>query len=615
MILFLYDLLRGVKVRLPLLLIPLPFLYLLPLWTNAETVKGTWNSMLISMFYVTFAYLLLRLNQKNLRLAVTGFHWTITIFTYFILANIVEVPHFVMSLSKDVSGLGERLGGFLQYPNAFASLLAASLLYQLMYSLKEDNTKGYLRQILITPALVSLLLLTESRGAWLCFSVAWILSIYFVKVQVRYIVLSGWVFASGLLVYILMTINGSIQVSIFSIGIMVLASVALVLMKPGKLEGVKFFEKTYALPSIILILSVFTILDIYFKGLFYSVLPESLQHRLSFGTGTISDRFYYWKDAWSHLSDYWLTGVGGEGWKYYMYQVQSFPYLTSELHNGLFNIFLELGIIGVIYITFLLFTLGKKLIKEKSILLPSFVLILLHSLIDFSLSFPVLILWLLLVFAAQSDLLVVEREIPKGWNIALRSISVVLLIVSTALPIKFLQAERFFDTAVNSSSAEEARINIRLAIEKDPWNTAYILYAADKELMPLNEIQHYLEKGLIFEPKNSLMQMFLGECFERQGEMQLAEEYYLQALNHDMFDISKYEKLSQFYIHEAKRAFHASNLEGAEGYKEKAINLFQEAERLELFIESQSSGLQNQRQFSVSEEYRNLMSMSDFFNK
>lgn len=336
----LYALIRKERVMFPTLLFPMPFFYLFSLFFHVETVQGTIDQMLVWISCIAFVMLFLLV--KNKQHIVISVSWTIIASTYVILTDVVSFPDFILSVSQEVSGLGKRLSGFFQYPNAFASLLGGLLLFHLGYSLKENKqTVSLFHQCAILP-LWTLFLLTESRGAWVLFFITWLISFYVVPKQQHfmYTILSIYSFLGGTIIYVLMTVNGDIR---FSFLPAVMLTFFMLLIWFGKKRGgyIKFptVASIHVFPASLFIIAVLFVADLYFKGLIYRILPLSLQRRFSVNVGTLTERIVYWKDAWQEWESFIWTGLGGKAWKIMMYRVQSFPYLSSELHNGYLNFF------------------------------------------------------------------------------------------------------------------------------------------------------------------------------------------------------------------------------------------------------------------------------------
>lgn len=102
-------------------------------------------------------------------------------------------------------------------------------------------------------------------------------------------------------------------------------------------------------------------------------------------------RIIYYKDAFKLIKENPFTGIGGNGWRYKYIPVRSYDYYTQEVHSYPIQIFLEFGIVSIIaYILIIIMILkyyNKKSNKELVGIYIALFAILLHSTIDFDLSF------------------------------------------------------------------------------------------------------------------------------------------------------------------------------------------------------------------------------------
>ncbi len=607
-IVLLYRMIRGQKIDLPVWLFPIPFFYILPLLFRVESVQGTFDQILVWTGCIAFGTLLFLMSDKHnqLPIVIAAISWTITATSYFILMNVIPFPNFILSLSQKVSGLGERLGGFLQYPNAFASLLAAMILYHLVHTVTEEKQRMSLWHKLLILPLWTLLLLTESRGAWFTFMFVWIVSFYVVqkKQHLSYFILSIYSFLGGTIVYAFVTSSGEIRVSFLSV-IVLIGLMLLIWLSQHKhiLKKLPSVQSRHFIPISLLLVTVLLASDLYWKGRIYHLLPISLQHRLSFGTGTLADRFLYWKDAWREWDAFAWTGLGGKAWKLLMYRVQSFPYLTSELHNGYLNIWLEIGIIGFLYILFLIIRTGWHLWKQQAAAFPAYLFLLLHGAIDFTFSFPIMLFALILLAISGMQYNEKERNNPYSFQHITAVIAFFVIIIGgIGLSFRFMQAEQAYQSAYASSTKEEALVWIEKAMEKNVWNTNYVLFVAENELLPPAKEERLLKRALRYEPNHALLFFYAGKAAEAQGDIKKAEKYYEQSLQNDHFDIEKYEYLTQFYAKRAEEAYKHNQIAKANQWKQKAIMLYKKANKLEQAIQKEKR--ENQRNFHVTEELK-----------
>lgn len=142
-------------------------------------------------------------------------------------------------------------------------------------------------------------------------------------------------------------------------------------------------------------------------GLNYLYLPTQLVERIeSFGIKNKSlwERFVYYKDALKIIKQNFLFGLGDKGWKYNYEYIQTYRYAATEVHNFALQTFIDNGIIGFLLLIIIIVYAITRLIKKKSIseIDMAFVLLILHSLLDFDMSFYVIMIMWIILFALGS---------------------------------------------------------------------------------------------------------------------------------------------------------------------------------------------------------------------
>lgn len=93
----------------------------------------------------------------------------------------------------------------------------------------------------------------------------------------------------------------------------------------------------------------------------------STADRLAAGVGTGVSRLQMWRDAlqlWTEAA--WL-GQGGDTWRNMFRAIQSSPYVGGEVHNGLLDLALDTGMIGIVLVAgWFLLTLRSIFILHRS---------------------------------------------------------------------------------------------------------------------------------------------------------------------------------------------------------------------------------------------------------
>lgn len=137
-------------------------------------------------------------------------------------------------------------------------------------------------------------------------------------------------------------------------------------------------------------------------GLNYLYIPTQLVERIesfSISHKSLWERLVYYKDAMKIIEKNVLFGVGAKGWLYNYEDIQSYKYASTEVHNYALQIFIDNGIIGFLLLLVIIVYAIIKILKRKNIteIDIAFILLTLHALVDFDLSFYVIIvMWLVL---------------------------------------------------------------------------------------------------------------------------------------------------------------------------------------------------------------------------
>lgn len=177
----------------------------------------------------------------------------------------------------------------------------------------------------------------------------------------------------------------------------------------------------------------------------YAYLPVKLVKRIENFTlenKSLWERTTFFKDGLKIASQNFFTGTGGRGWLYNYEDVQSYVYASTEIHNYLIQIFVENGIVSVIawisICIYCIFRIAKRW-KNKHIKIIdlAFILLSLHSLVDFDMSFYcIMLIWIVLfTIILKEDHNHIEKNIKNHTNMQIKlhkliSISLILLNIS-----------------------------------------------------------------------------------------------------------------------------------------------------------------------------------------
>lgn len=127
----------------------------------------------------------------------------------------------------------------------------------------------------------------------------------------------------------------------------------------------------------------------------YKFIPMSLISNiqsLNLSNKNVWERGVFIIDGIKLASQNWLTGIGGNGWEEGYKTVQSYNYNARESHCYITQLWIENGIIAVIAFAGILVIIVRIMLKNKkehycNIIFLSILLIILHSCMDFDMSF------------------------------------------------------------------------------------------------------------------------------------------------------------------------------------------------------------------------------------
>ena len=138
------------------------------------------------------------------------------------------------------------------------------------------------------------------------------------------------------------------------------------------------------------------------KGLSYAYLPINLVEKIesfTLNNKSLWERFVYHKDALKIIKSSPLTGNGANGWKYNYANVQEYMYGASEPHSHILQLIIDNGITSgillIVLIGYVVFVIAKK--KHFNLLDAAFILLNIHSIVDFNMSFFVVnVVWIIM---------------------------------------------------------------------------------------------------------------------------------------------------------------------------------------------------------------------------
>jgi hypothetical protein len=397
--------------------------------------QGTMNEMLRWGLYASFALLVCFCAVNRVGRRIVNVTWSmagmfLSMSALLAVCGVVKLPFAVAySNSAEVSATGVRLAGLMEYPNAFGAVMAVFLLERLFAVAvyygepkksvnmlgvrsvglgmecaeaerrskgaggveaeqgKAGSTTAALLRLLPLFPYTAALLLSESRGAWLTAACACTAVLLWKRQLIAPLLAAGAApVAAAALLYRQLARAGLAVEPVP--GLLLLAG----LWAGALLAGLWLCRRqrsaagTARAAMLALAAAGWTAAGI-------AVLLH-VRERITGPSSTVSARGLFYRDAWRLAAEAPWLGRGGETWRHAYLAAQSRPYVGSQVHNGYLDILLNLGFVGLAAILLMLLAAGWLLATKSPRLLPPFLVIVLHSVVDFDWSYG--LFWLLL---------------------------------------------------------------------------------------------------------------------------------------------------------------------------------------------------------------------------
>ncbi|RSL29760.1 hypothetical protein D7Z54_29450 [Salibacterium salarium] len=554
----------------------IPLCYLLS-FTNAVTMQGAFDQFIQWMMFAMFFFVLVSL-KKNAPSIQTGMLMVLQLFGVYI-----AILPFLTSwewLAYNDAVLYGRFSSVFQYPNTYAAVTMALLLFNIVYmAMKRSSFLSTLLLSLPVVLYASTLFLSLSRGAMILLPIIWFVGICCLSFvgQVKYIVYTVIAFVGGFVFFMLFSNEwGSFQTTgqIIALLLVSFVSTALVVVLHQGLNrkaNLTLSNKklSYIFPVASLMVGIALVLDFVYKGVIYNILPESVQNRINnIGYETIFEdgRFTFFFDALDMVKDAPIIGWGGDGWSILYHGYQTEPYISNKVHSVLLEQLLNIGLLGfIVWLgVFVLFAvLGIKAFKQsEDPMVPAGLIALLmllgHGAIDFDFSFASVWLLFFLTFAlvvpARPELPTFSLEkYKRPIAIGASALATVLVVISSIYAFRFEAAERTAQANTQSSNNEEVLEGLREARDLNPYRLNYAVDQASvavelqKEDLTLELSNQFTD----VQPQSGTAWMQSGNSYASFGYIEEAVERYKQALEYDSFNVDIYERLIRLTSGEA----------------------------------------------------------------
>ncbi|MCW3794262.1 O-antigen ligase family protein [Paenibacillus sp. LS1] len=368
----------------------------------------------------------------------------------------------------------------------------------------------------------------------------------------------------------------------------------------------------------------------------------STADRLAAGVGTGVSRLQMWRDAlqlWTEAA--WL-GHGGDTWRNMFRAIQSSPYVGGEVHNGLLDLALDTGVIGILVVAgWFIFTL-RSIFHFAPQLMPSVLIFGLHGAMDFDWSFT--LFWMFFIWlGAWAGALKTEAEgVKRSGRIAqytssrskarffpylpaqsrplsfpMRSffhifqrVTVRVIKVSTVMIIlfwlggtvwltsRYVVAEVQYRQAMSEPDGTSTqKVHLMAAFQSNP-NRPDILISLARTL-PGREAESILLNSLSHSLLHPQIYIELGRLAAQFGEGQQAGEYFEQAIGLNRYD-SVGQSVALYWMEQAaRREWEAGFTDRAQQTAAAGVQMY---ERYQLLAKEVEAGnVRNDRRFVLEE--------------
>jgi O-antigen ligase len=269
------------------------------------------------------------------------------------------------------------------------------------------------------------------------------------------------------------------------------------------ISGLKFVP--LLVPGTLMAIGVIALLILFNSSSVRGMLPGNIADRLeniNFHQHSVLERQTFYKDALKVVRDYPIIGTGGGGWSAIYQEYQNNPYISAQTHSFYVQILVEIGLVGFLLLLFLLsciyYIYIRQYFKKKETIGNSFIFfifataILIHSLIDFDMSYVYLASLVFFCLGAmlapfRNELLLSFKWVPfkQGvWRFFFPSIFALLSLILIISSIRAYNANQGYRQAVYLAGTErkelkESLVPLNSAIELSKKNPAYTLTKVD----------------------------------------------------------------------------------------------------------------------------------------
>ena len=176
---------------------------------------------------------------------------------------------------------------------------------------------------------------------------------------------------------------------------------------------------------------------------------------------SVQGRFDYYKDSVKIILENGILGIGADGWKDKRIVIQDYLDYANESHSYILEVFCEFGIVGfiaILYIIIFVFKTFLKLFKNQKLnvietsIVVSLLTIIIHSCIDFDLSF----MYMLIILFTLIAMIDKKEQTYNKLDIFIKVLTSIFIISSLYFNIKI---------CINELKGEENPYSIEIIYE------------------------------------------------------------------------------------------------------------------------------------------------------
>ena len=492
--------------------------YGIHIWLEPASVHGSWMQLIRWSTYGAWVIVLMfsirRLQETGVvlwRAVMTGAGWFISLGSMMMLYGWIPYAGGVMeSADAELSALGFRLAGWLQYPNVLGALAGAFALYAADRLARATSRSAWAAAGASVLLHVCVLGLTESRGAWI--AVMLVAAARLVTCGWSGVRAYGWTlwFGAWAALAAAATARGWLQGAGW-VWVPLLAAIAASLWLPQVLQRKRRAAWIAMLLAVVLCAAW--------------LLPDQASSRISGGHyETVSARTLFYKDALWLWQEHPLLGSGGDAWRQQFASMQSEPYVGKEVHSSIGDLLLDIGLVGALPVGLLaLYALLRTWRRDSGAGMAAAVLIG-HSVVDFDYAYGLMVLITLswLVFGWLPHQSTSSIRVNRFGRLG-TAVLALMLLIPLAGGLRYMSAYALLE-------AGEPAAALRFA----PWDAERRISAARQQ--PPQEALALLQEGERYERSGKALHRELALAAERAGLPREAAAYWQAATADDPLD-------------------------------------------------------------------------------